>query len=98
LLNYLNFVNSLVLPNSAQRHIHPCILGILLLFLRRLPEAPRADLLAAKELPADQKLAAKGLPVEALNKIRSAFGIADKKSEFCFGSQRLKPMPWRAIK
>jgi tetratricopeptide (TPR) repeat protein len=55
------------------------ILGILLIILRRLPEASSQVEEASKRPAADQVLVAKGLPAEAFSKLESSFKFWIKK-------------------
>lgn len=55
------------------------ILGILILILRRLPEAASLDRQTPKEQPLEQKLLTKGLPAVAISKIKSFLGFWGKK-------------------
>ena len=68
------------------------ILGILLIILQRLPEAALEEQNSPKEPRADVKLAAKGLPVEALSKVKSTLAYWIKKAwNFILEAKDLKP-------
>jgi Flp pilus assembly protein TadD len=67
------------------------ILGILLIILRHLPEATVEELKAA-ELPPEQRLTEKGLPVIAISKIRTLFRLWFRKIwNFVLEAKDLKP-------
>lgn len=67
-------------------------LGILLIILRRLPEASVYEEKKAAVVEADKKLIAKGLPAEAFSKVGSFFKLRVKKSwNFILEAKDLKP-------
>lgn len=67
------------------------VLGILLLFVRRLPEAAELERRQAEE-PAHEKLQAKGLPAEAFSKLRVGLTSLTKRAwNFILEAKDLKP-------
>jgi tetratricopeptide (TPR) repeat protein len=78
-----------ILPNI----IFICaVLGVLLLILRRLPEAAAQGEQELPELPADQKLLAKGLPAVALSKSKMFLKFWVKKIwNFVLEAKDLRP-------
>ncbi len=68
------------------------VLGILLMILRHLPEAVISDSKEVQEPSADKKLLAKGLPAEALSKIKTNVTFWVKKTWiFILEAKDLKP-------
>ena len=75
------------------------VLGIVLIVLRRLPEAGIAQALETKEIGADERLIEKGLPAQAFSKVKVFLSVKVKKVwNFALEAKDLKPQAMTGYK
>ena len=94
LFNYLNFVNSISLSYQIVPNIIfiLAVLGVLLLIVRRLPEAASAQEREQPEAPAHEKLLAKGLPAIVFSRAETFLKFWIKKIwNFVLEAKDLRP-------